>query len=146
MNGYLLDTNIFNHLVEGKIKLDDLPLDYPIFVTHIQQTEFMQFPHCEKRSQLLKLLKVLPDHQANLQTLLADISCAGDACGNGKIYDQILLRLNKIEKRKSNANVHDALIGETSIINRLVLITNDKDFAQAVKSLGGYARNIPSTT
>lgn len=46
-------------------------------------------------------------------------------------------------RRKNNANIHDALLGEVAIKNEMVLVTNDGKLAEVVKAKGGYVRKVP---
>jgi predicted nucleic acid-binding protein len=46
-------------------------------------------------------------------------------------------------RRKNNANIHDALLGEVAIKNEMVLVTNDGKLAEVVKAKGGYVRTVP---
>ncbi len=143
MTGFLLDTNVFNHLVDGKIKLEEIPTEYPIFITYIQKKELDKCDDIIRRQDLMTYLKILTDHEATVETFLAGIAEVGHtSVGNGKIYEEILKILNKKKKRKNDANVNDALLGEVAIKNSFVLITNDKDLKKAVASLGGHVRDL----
>lgn len=142
---FLLDTNIFNHLIEGKILISDLPTDFPIIVTHLQRDEIMRCPDLVKKSHLYGLLKTLTDIEVPLETAVCGIARAGHArVGSGQIYRQILEELIKRKRRKFNANEHDALLGEVAIKNQFVLITHDRDLGEIVQSLGGHVRSIVS--
>lgn len=142
---FLLDTNVFNHLVEGKIAVIDLPTDFPILVTHLQWDEINNCHDPVKKSHLQSWLRVLPDLEVPTESAVWDISRFDKAkCGDGCIYAKILDELNAKKKRKNNANIHDALIGEVAIKNQFVLITNDVDLGNIVRSLGGFAREIKS--
>lgn len=57
------------------------------------------------------------------------------------LYNAILRELNAKNNGKSN-NKEDALIAETAIKNRLILVTHDKDLFAVVTKLQGAATNI----
>lgn len=138
---FLLDTNIFNHLIEGKILISDLPTDFPIIVTHLQRDEIMRCPDSVKKSHLYGLLKTLTDIEVPLETAVCGIARAGLArVGSGQILEELIKR----KKRKLNANEHDALLGEVAIKNQFVLVTHDRDLGEIVQSLGGHVRSIVS--
>lgn len=141
VRGFLLDTNVFNHLIDGKIARQDLPEDFPIFVTHLQRKEILATKDGERRKNLISLVNSLPDDCIELQTCLAGVMRAGDRVGNGKIFREILNFLNAKKKRKTKANTYDALIGEVAIVNNYILITNDQDLGEKVRDLGGYVRD-----
>lgn len=141
MKGFLLDTNVFNHLVEGKIEIKDLPQGFPLFITHLQRRELMNCPDVEKKAKLMSLINILPKHYAPLQTCLAGVMCAGDRVGNGKIYREIYDFLCNKNKKRTRANTYDALIGEVAIINKLILITNDQLLTKKVRELGGEVKD-----
>ena len=145
MKGYMLDTNVFNHLIEGSIQLTNLPKDNPIFVTHLQFNEISNCPITEKRELMLELIKELPDDMIPTNTAICGISAAGHCrIGNGKIYSEILAKLDTIKTRKNNSNAIDSLIGETSIIENLTLISNDQSLIQIVSELGGTILDLRS--
>lgn len=144
MSGFLLDTNIFNHLVEGKIQKTDLPLEFPIFVTTVQYDEIAKCSDIQKRTDLYSWIQILSDHTAPLETLVWDVGHLDNAkFGEGELYQKLLLSLEAKKKRKNNANIHDALIGEVAIIGRMILVTNDNDLALIVKENGGLVRTVP---
>lgn len=143
MRGFLLDTNIFNHLVEGKIKKEDLPLEFPTFVTTIQYDEISKCTDDSKRSYLMSWLRTLPDDVVPLETLVWDVGHWDNAkFSDGEMYKKLLSSLESKKKRKNNANIHDALLGETAIIGDMVLVTNDRDLADVVKLHGGFVRSV----
>lgn len=145
MSGFLLDTNIFNHLVEGKIQKEHLPLEFPIFVTTVQYDEVAKCSDIQKRTDLYSWLKILSDHIAPLETLVWDVGHWDNSkFGEGELYQKLLSSLDAKKKRKNNANIHDALIGEVAIIGKMVLVTNDNDLALTVKEHGGLVRTIPA--
>jgi predicted nucleic acid-binding protein len=145
MMSFILDTNVFNHLVEGKINMEELPLEFPILITHLQRDEINNCPDPVKKSYLQSWLRVLPDMEVPTETMVWDVSQFDKAkWGDGEIYTKILDQLNARKKRKNNANINDALIGEVAIKNQFVLVTNDADLGDIVKSLGGFVKDVKS--
>ncbi len=143
MRGFLLDTNVFNHLVEGKISKEDLPIGFPIFVTHLQRDEIWACQDKNKKEKMLGWLNMLPDHIEPTNTLVLGVSRIGAArIGNGVTYQKILDSLSSRKKRKNKSHIHDALIGELAIERGFILVTNDQDLASTVIALGGVVHDV----
>jgi predicted nucleic acid-binding protein len=136
---YILDTNIINHIVEDKISILSLPTG-KIYITDIQHDEIMNTKDAIKRTKLLNIVHLLPAGWLPTQTVLAGLSRVGNAVGDGEIFNKILNMLDKIKKRKSGANIHDALIAEVAILYNFVLITNDNNLKGIVISIGGRSQ------
>ena len=141
MNGFLLDTNIFNHLVEGKISINDLPIEFPIFVTPAQYEEIISCPDMQKRSELYSWLKIIVDNVIS-ENLLNNRPKDIMPPGLSQEYQNILTGLNLKNRKRVKANSNDALIGALSLKNELILVTNDMALAQIVRARGGYVRSI----
>ena len=140
---FLLDTNIFNHVIEGKVSIDDLPIDFPIIVTCLQRDEIMKCPDPLKRSHMLGLLKTIVNVEVPLEIVLSEVSRPDQVrVESDAIYNKTLNELLKYGKRKNKANEHDSLIGEVAIKNQFILITNDCALGRVVKSLGGHVRAL----
>jgi predicted nucleic acid-binding protein len=61
---------------------------------------------------------------------------------HNSVYETIKNKLDKRNKGKSN-NLQDALIAETAMLNRFVLVTHDGDLFSVVSELQGRAANLP---
>ena len=132
---YIFDTNIFDDMVNEKLKVSDI-VKYKnnkkleIYVTHIQIDEINKISDEDKRARFfISMFEIRP-------ILISTSSCAFDVSrfdkskfGNGTIF-------NKIKKVNIN-NVEDALIGETAIKEGIILVTNDKRLKNIVIELGG---------
>jgi len=139
LHGFLLDTNIFDHLAKRKISADQLPNRFPIFVTPSQKAEIMADSDEQNRNKMLQFFQVIPDHLIPVHTTVLGVTVLGGAkMGAGTIYNKILERLNKKDPKRMRANTHDALTGEVAIEVGLELITHDKYLAKVVRELGGY--------
>lgn len=137
---YIFDTNIFDDIVNEKLKVSDI-IKYKnykkveIYVTHIQIDEINKCSDADKRARL----NIFMDKIGSI--LVSTSSCAFDVSrfdaskfGNGIIF-------NKIKKGNIN-NVEDALIGETAIKEGIILVTNDKRLKNIVIKLGGNAISL----
>jgi hypothetical protein len=52
---YVVDTNVFNRLVEGRIALSELPHRAELIATRVQIDEINRTPRAERRAQLLSV-------------------------------------------------------------------------------------------
>jgi len=161
MPDYMLDTNIFNHILDGGITIDELPTDGQFKVTHIQDDELSNTKAEDRKAKLLKVF----DHTIDIRvltesTVLGTSKLGQSKLGNNNImptesavwdvsrygmakytsednlYRPIKEILDKLNKNKPN-NIQDALIAETSIKNGLTLITSDEDLCETAKKFGG---------
>jgi len=133
----MVDTNILNHLIDGKISIDMIPCG-SLYATGAQYKEILQTKDAERRKLLLKAFNELSLNVIPCESLIAGVSPINSAVGDGQLYMKIRRDLYLIEKKcKAYAIEHDALIGEVAINNDFILITNDENFASIVKSHGG---------
>ena len=135
MKNFMFDTNIFDKLLDEKIDTKDLPKNN-YFVTHVQLDEINAISKPEKqerKQKLLSLFKKISRNSLATESLVFGISRFGMA----KFSKKSLIE----ELRKGNLrHTEDALIGETAIKNRLILVTNNtKDLLKRVNVLGGKA-------
>lgn len=137
---YIFDTNIFDDIVNEKLKISDIAKyknfkKVKIYVTHIQIDEINKCSDVDKRARLnIFMVKIRP-------ILIPTSSCAFDISrfDESKFGDGIIF--NKI-KRGNIKNVEDALIGETAIKEGITLVTNDKRLMNIVMELGGNAISL----
>lgn len=141
MKRYMVDTNVFNRLVDGAISLADLPQDGSFIATHIQRDEISQTKDPARRSNLssafTQTVKVVPT-----ESFIIGVSRLGEAkLSDGQDYTCLKAELDKANKGKAN-NVNDALIAEAAIKASAVLITADKDLANVAEKAGCAVKRI----
>lgn len=160
MNRYMLDTNIFNKILDGNIGLN---LRGDFFATHVQMDEILATTNECRRNQLLEIFKNILQRNWPTESSVWDVS-KWDQCkwGNEEkiistesfildysrmdmaklsgddLYIKIKNSLDQRNKKKSS-NIQDALIAETAIKNNLILVTNDKDLKEVFKE---YSENV----
>lgn len=130
----ILDSNVFDDVVKGKIDLDIFEKNnIEVCITHIQVDEINECPDKEKRALLFNSMTALRPEKIPSESFVIGMSRIGEA----KITDgdHIIERLKNSNIKRTN----DAIIGETAIKNDLILITNDKRFKNKVIELGGHA-------
>ena len=138
----MVDTNVINWVVDGKIDRAALPGDVQFVATHIQIDEINRTSDEDRRARLFLVLtstirKLLPTESA-----VMDIS-RFDWCkmGDGVIYASIKNELDAKNGGRRN-NIHDALISEAAIVNGFTLLTADLDLAEAAKNHKGTVRHF----
>ncbi len=134
---HILDTNIFNRLVDGAIALADLPDGGHLVATHIQIDEINSTKDLERRARLFLAFAQARPEIVPTETFVWDVSRWDQGkWSDGVLYEKLKVRLDELNRSKAN-NPHDALIGEVAIINNFTLLTADRHLAQVVKELGG---------
>ena len=136
MPGLMLDTNVFNHLIDGRLDLARLQ-GRKLFATHVQIGELRKTPDEARRNELLALFEELNIEHHPTSSMVAGISVAGGACASdGKLYESMRGELNALNKGKRN-NSEDILIAETAIVNGLTLLTGDRHLIAVTEKFGG---------
>ncbi|MGA3327789.1 MAG: hypothetical protein ABSF45_25295 [Terriglobia bacterium] len=134
---YMLDTVIFNKILDGYLPIERLPSDGRYVATHVQRDELLASKDITRRSQLLAQYEQLSPEPAMTTSFAFDVSRFDQSkWGDGVVLKILKDALDKANGGKRN-NTHDALIGETSIANGFTLITCDRDLAEAVRQHGG---------
>ena len=159
----MLDTNVFNDLLDGKIDVACLK-GRRLIATHIQRDEISNTGNEVRRAELLSIYEFLTEEQVGDQVAVKGISVAGASSamsvvstesavwdvsrwGQAKwavsdgMFDGMRGELDALNKRKGN-NTQDILIAETSLRNGWVLITSDRDLFAVVTKYGGACGNV----
>lgn len=139
---YVVDTNVINWLVDGKIDRAALPGDGEFVATHIQIDEINRTSDEDRRARLFLILTSIIPELLPTESAVMNIS-RFDWCkmGDGVIYTSIKNELDtKNGGRRSN--IHDALILEVAIVNGFTLLTADADLAEAAKNHKGTVRHF----
>jgi predicted nucleic acid-binding protein len=139
MGRYILDTNIFNRIVDRGAERD-LFQGLALIGTYVQRLEIEGCPQEHRKDELL--------------TIFAEFASAmelpftthwGDPWGTrwsdtDGLYEQILAAVRKLDKKTRSPNQErDAQIAETAIKGDLTLISEDKNLRDVVQSFGGKA-------
>jgi len=127
---YVVDTNIINWLVDGKIDNSMLPSDGEFVATHIQIDEINKTSDEERRARLFLTLA------SSLSDLLPTESAVWDVSrfnwskyGDGVAYNSMKSQLDSLNGGKAS-NIKDALIAEVCLVNSHTLLTADQDLAK----------------
>lgn len=133
---FVVDTCIINKLIDGKIKLNELPSNSSFFASHIQIDEINKTQDSERRAQLFLRFAEVSPKIIPTESLVWDVSRWDQAkFSDGVLYNSLKQSLDALNKSKPS-NVNDALIAETAIVNEYTLLTSDKDLTKVAKNLG----------
>jgi hypothetical protein len=135
---YLLDTNIFNKLLDGDLQFEQLPTDGPLLATYLQLKEIGDTNNTERRIALQNKFHEINPQPIPVESSLWNVTPWGEGKygGQGNFYNYFLTELNQKNKSKKS-NYADALIAEVVITNRYILLTADHDLAVLVTQKGG---------
>ena len=149
-NGLMLDTVIFNRILDGEATLSDF-FEYRLFATHVQMDELEQTPDQSRRKRLMATFASIRlhhmDHMATTSFCLG-VSRLDHAClpYGDELYEKILGALREKDRNSKSRNPdnqwRDSLIAETSIGNKLTLVTDDTNLRNVVKEFGGRAVSL----
>jgi len=134
---YLLDTCVFNWIVNGTHAPSDLPVG-EYLVTHIQRDEIGKVSNEERRSALLGTFELCGAEQVPTSVFVLGVSRIGQAAlDGGGTYHRIYTELSALDssKRKHQSHMADAIIGTTAQVRGVGLVTADADFFQVMKGI-----------
>jgi predicted nucleic acid-binding protein len=143
---YMLDTNVFNDLLDQKIS-PSLFAGYDVIATGIQLDELKATQRDERRASLIKVFNGVAPVQIPASSFALDIEGAGfgQAYWNdqtGRIEDMLASLQAKDGKHKGKNQLRDVLIAETAIKNGATLITRDSNLRKVVAEFGGRAVSL----
>jgi predicted nucleic acid-binding protein len=144
---YMLDTNVFNHLLDQKISAS-LFAGHHVIAAGIQADELSATSNDDRRTFLLDVFKeVAPVH-----TLSSSFAFGIEGAGLGQAYwndgteqfRKMLARLEMLDQKKYRHlnQTRDVLIAETAIKNGAILITGDTNLRQVMSEFGGRAISL----
>ncbi len=136
----VVDTNIINWLIDGKIDKSTLPNDGSFFVTHLQVDELNRTADEDRRSRLMLTLASSLSGILPTETTVTDVTRWDHAkLGDGLTYAALRAQLDSINGGRQS-NIIDALIAEVCIVNKHTLLTADRDLARVTEAHGGMVR------
>lgn len=140
---YLLDTNIFNQLVDGRISFADLPCDGPFLATYLQVQEIGNTNRQERRELLQSKFQEINPQTVPVETSLWGVTPYGEGKygGDSDLFKSLLVELDAKNNAKKN-NYADVLIAEVTIVNGHTLITADQDLADLVEGRNGKLKRF----
>ena len=142
MQSFMFDTNIFNHVLDGRVDVVPFVGKAHFLITHVQFDELSKTSDPGRKASLLAVFESVPQKTVPTKTFVLGTSTLDRAeVGKGTLYAKMKSELDQLNKGKPN-NVEDALIAETAIKNQFALVTDDVDLSQITKQNGGFCLNL----
>jgi predicted nucleic acid-binding protein len=143
MPGFLLDTNIFNRLVDDDVNLAALRGKGRIYVTHVQRDELAATRSKERAAALLATFDAIEQEKVSTSAAAWNVSKWdeaewGDADG---MFRPMMASLAKRNGGKRN-NVQDVLLAVTAHAHHLTLVSEDADLRSVMIQHGGAAMSF----
>jgi predicted nucleic acid-binding protein len=144
---YMLDTNVFNDVLDGKISPMALT-GHRLLVIGVQLAELNATRNSARRADLRAVFEEISPSNERAASFAWGIEGAGwdeaywnDGSGN---FQRIFARLAELDfqKKKDRGDLNkmrDILIAETAIKNHAVLVTRDCNLRRVVSEFGGRA-------
>jgi predicted nucleic acid-binding protein len=138
----ILDTNVFNRIVEESVRLDGIPGCAEFYATHVQLDELRATPQDNpKREKLLAAFQQVGPHLLPTESFCWDVSRFDNAkWSDGQLFKSLKASLDA--KKKRTSNTQDALIAEVAIVQGLTLVTADKNLAETAREHGAKVQQI----
>ncbi len=143
VNG-MFDTNIFNCILDDRVRLDDFTGRVVAYATHIQRDEINKTSDIGRREALLRVFREAVTTSTPTASFVLDVSRLDEACLGGHeddVYSALKRDLDQLNGGKDN-NVQDALIAETSIKRGFFLVTDDRDLSTVARKYGGKCLSV----
>ena len=148
MTGYMLDTNLFNGIIDGKIS-PNVFQGQKFMVTHVQRDELNATSDPTRRAKLLSVFELVEADSIPTSTAIWDDSRWDEAnwSDQDNLYENTLAELQKLDKAtgkrpKGMNQSRDVRIAETAIKNGLTLVTDDKNLRNVTAKSGGNAVSL----
>ena len=137
---YVLDTNVFNRVLDGFDLSAFLPSS-DLVATHIQSDEIAKTPDEARRTLLQQTFAQLVRIVLPTNSAVWDVS-RWDQAGwrEGPYFDSVLAGLEAHRRRINNRE--DALIAEVALAASYTLVTADRALADVVEALGGLVLRL----
>jgi rRNA-processing protein FCF1 len=134
----MFDTNSFDKILSGEVNINaikkSINLGYRYFITHIQTDELSNIPDNkkDKRAKLVLFLSAVAPSLIPTESFVLGYTRLGyGKLGTPGYYEKLL--------NEKKTNIKDAIIGDTAIKNKFIIVTEDKGFTKKINSLGGIA-------
>lgn len=140
MQTYMLDTSVFNAVLEGAASLASFTGQ--LLVIGVQVDELRNTRDPKRRADLLAIFERIQPITVPASSFSFGIEGAGWGQaewndGSGK-FQEMLARLEELDGRKRTHNqLRDILIAETAIKNGATLVTGDSNLRRVVLEFGG---------
>lgn len=135
--GFMLDTTVFNDVLDARLDPSALRTRGRLYVTHVQHDELKRTRDPARRAQLLDTFAVVAAERVVTESAAWNVSSWNESSwSRDDLFDQMKAALDALNGSKQN-NVRDVLIADTALRNDYVLVTDDGDLTTVVRSFDG---------
>lgn len=132
VRGLMLDSNVFDEVVDGRLDLSAFRQGPTIYITHVQRDELSRCPDPERRGLLDRAFSDISPKALQTASFVLGASRLGEArLGDAGHFHRL--------RGTSARHTEDALIAETAIKERVVLVTRDHRLQARARGVGGDA-------
>ena len=144
---YMLDTNVFNDVLDGRISLTAL-MGKRLLIIGVQAAELRATQNSQRRTDLLAVLEEVKPARKLASSAAWGVEGAGwgqarwnDGSGD---FEEMLHRLEELDRKRKRGKdplnqLRDILIAETAIKIAATLVSGDRNLRQVVSEFGGRA-------
>jgi predicted nucleic acid-binding protein len=134
MKRYMLDTNVFDYILDNKINTDDIKKTGEYFTTNVQLSELANIPDDSLKESLLKIYTELDQKKLLLRSgvWIDELRWDDDQPWVDELEDDFI-SLSDNSRRRSHMDAH---IGAIAIIDELTVVTDDTGFISKCKREG----------
>jgi predicted nucleic acid-binding protein len=149
MTANMLDTNVFNRLLDGDVSIDAFR-GLQLAATHIQEDELRATKNPARRAELLNMFKKIDPIMVRSASAVWDVSKWDQSSysADDGVVEKMLARLRELDatarkKHRDPKNAtRDVLIGHTAIRINAELISDDPQLRRLISEYGGRARPV----
>lgn len=148
MRCMMLDTNVFNDLIDNRVSRDAFT-DHRIIATHVQIDELQKTSDESRRCRMVELFSQIVEEFRPTSSAVWDVSRWDQAnWGDSTRYQRMLTRLIELDKKSGKKirppnQQRDVLIAETSLYLGCTFVSRDSNLIAVVVEEGG--RVLPTT-
>ena len=131
LGGYMLDTNVFDYLLENQDIIEKFFKNKKFYITSIQMSEVENITNSDRRKSIQGIMKKIKIKVVSREFSVwrDDLHWSDDDIWGGELSDDFI----RIENGNPN-NQKDAMIFEACKRHKLALITFDKEFLKKAKA------------
>jgi predicted nucleic acid-binding protein len=148
MTGYMLDTNIFNAVLDQAVDLSAVK-EAIFYCTHVQSDEIQQTRNELRRQELEQTFKAVEAKKVVTASAVWGVSKfdASSWDAGDDLVEKLTQELEGLDRssRKKPSTINqsrDALITHTCISNGFILVTNDKNLRSVTENNGGKSISL----
>jgi predicted nucleic acid-binding protein len=148
MTAYMLDTNVFNRLLDGQVSIDAFR-GLRLVATHVQLDELRATKNPARRAELKSTFEEIDPTMDSTASAFWDVSNWDQSSWTEDgVADRMLARLRQLDAgagkkpRDPKNQTRDVLIAHSAISINATLISEDEPLRQLVSTFGGRAISV----